>query len=70
MADWWAISVDNFCIGIVDLVQVSACDRGESNLDRHMGIITIPKQTDVVGNESGANRFDRSCVPESSSWSL
>jgi hypothetical protein len=70
MVDWWAFSVDYFCIGIVDLVQFSAGDRGESNLDRHMGIITIPKQTDVVGNESGANRFKRSCVPESSSWSL
>jgi hypothetical protein len=38
-----------------------------------LGIVTIPKQIDkpaVVGRESGANRFDRSCVVESSSWTL
>ena len=38
MVDWWAISVDNFCIGIVNLVQFSACDRGESNLEGWTGI--------------------------------
>jgi hypothetical protein len=40
---------------------------------RALGIITIPKQTDtpdVVGRESGANRFDKSCVVEPSSWTL
>jgi len=34
------------------------------------GFITIPKQTDVVGRDSGANRLESSWVVKTSSWVL